>query len=202
MTIRKIVTTTETVLAEGRHELASPLRLCAAAAVIDNPWVGRYVPDLGAEVRAQAPELALLLTEEIIRALGGAERVAAYGKGAIVGVAGEIEHGSAFLHTPYFGNIMRERLLSDQFISYADVRAAAGARLTIPMADTVTSALRSHFISHSISIPDAPAEGELVIAMVAATGGRPLARIGDRTTDPAVRLGDFVERARRIGIEL
>lgn len=202
MAIRKILTTTERVLREGGRPLEEPLTLCAAAAVIENPWSGRFVEDLLPEVRALAPELALLLTQEIIEAFGTAERVAAYGKGAIVGLKSEIEHGSAFLHNPHFGNVVRARLLSDQYIGYADLRAPAGTRLAVGMADTVTSGLRSHFISHSFAVPDAPAEDELVIALVAATGGRPFARIGDRTTDPAVKLSDFEERAAAIGIAL
>ncbi|WP_449282024.1 amino acid synthesis family protein [Leucobacter sp.] len=200
--IRKLSTTTERVFIEGGRALDGELRLCAAAAVIENPWAGRYVEDLGPEVRRLAPELALLLTEEIIASFGGADRVAAYGKGAIVGADGELEHGSAFLHTPYFGNVIRERLLSDQYISYADTRGAPGTRLTVPLADTVTSGLRSHFVSFGFSVPDAPAANELVIAVAAATGGRPHARIGDRTTDPVVRLADFRGRAARLGLRI
>lgn len=202
MNIRKISTFIDTLYSEGGKELESKLQLCVAAAVIKNPWVGRHVQDMSAEVQAQAPELALLLTQEIINAFGSAERVEAYGKGAIIGTDGEMEHAAAFLHTPFFGNIMRERLHSDQWISYADVRGAAGMRLTIPMADTVTSGKRTHFITHSFAIADAPAADELVIAMVAATGGRPFARIGDRTTDPTVKLSDFVERAKALGIAI
>lgn len=202
MNIRKISTFVDTVFTEGARDLDSPLKLCVAAAVIKNPWVGRDVEDLSAEVQAQAPEIALLLTQEIIESLGSADRVEAYGKGAIVGTDGELEHGAAFLHTPYFGNVMRERLNSTQWISYADVRGAAGIRLTIPMADTVTSGKRTHFITHSFSIVDAPAHDELVIAMVAANGGRPFARIGDRTTDPVVKLADFTDRAKALGIDL
>ena len=200
--IRKISTVRERVFTEGGRELPEPLELCAAAAVIRNPWAGSYVEDLGPEVQRRAPEIALLLTQEIIAAFGRADRVTAYGKGAIVGIDGEIEHGSAFLHTPYFGNVIRERLLSDQYISYADTRAAAGARLVVPLADTVTSGLRSHFVTFGFSIPDAPAADELVIAVVAATGGRPFPRIGDRTTDPTVRLADFGERAAELGIQI
>ncbi|WP_427869995.1 amino acid synthesis family protein [Leucobacter luti] len=200
--IRKISTVRERVFSEGGKSLAKPLELCAAAAVIKNPWVGSFVDDLGPEVRERAPEIALLLTQEIIDAFGDSHRVAAYGKGAIVGLDGEIEHGSAFLHTPYFGNVIRERLHSKQYISYADTRGAGGTRLTVPLADIVTSGLRSHFVTFGFSIPDAPAADELVIAVVAATGGRPHARIGDRTTDPTVKLEDFRERAERIGVSI
>lgn len=202
MNIRKISTFVDTVYSEAGKALETPLKLCVAAAVIKNPWVGRDVADLSPEVQAQAPELALLLTEEIITAFGSAEAVEAFGKGAIVGTDGELEHGAAFLHTPFFGNVMRERLNSNQWISYADVRGAAGIRLTIPMADTVTSGKRTHFITHSFSIVDAPAADELVIAMVASTGGRPFARIGDRTTDPKVTLADFADRAKALGITI
>ena len=201
MSIRKITTVTDTILEEGGRPLAEPLTLCAAAAVIGNPWAGAFVEDLGPEVRALAPELALRLTERILHELDG-RPVEAYGKGAIVGTNGEIEHGSAFLHTAFFGNLIRERLRSEQYISFADVRGAAGAQLTVPMADTVTSAQRSHFITHTFSIPDAPAADELVIAVVAASGGRPHARIGDRTSDPRVRLADYAELAESLGIPL
>lgn len=112
----------ETVLELGKAP-ASPVSRASVAAVVANPWVGTGVTtDLSAEVGEVAPLLAKLLTDRLIDALGGADRIEAFGKAAIVGTAGEIEHGGALIHTPYFGNLMREFLQGESIICFADTR--------------------------------------------------------------------------------
>ena len=98
-TIRKFVTFGEEVLVEGYKEAAEPWRLFAVAAVISNPWTGRYVEDLKPEILAFGPVLGEALTTRIIDLAGGGDNIEAYGKAAVVGLEGEIEHASALIHT-------------------------------------------------------------------------------------------------------
>ncbi|MFD0654159.1 amino acid synthesis family protein [Streptomyces malaysiensis subsp. malaysiensis] len=99
--LRKVVTVTDELLLELGRPVAVPVRRVAAAAVIANPWAGGgFVADLGPEVERIAPGLARLLTDRISEALGGVDRIESFGKAAIVGLDGEIEHGGALIHTP------------------------------------------------------------------------------------------------------
>ena len=106
--IRKTVVTTETVYTDGGKAAATPLVMIAAAAVVKNPWAGRgFVEDLAPEIREMAPVLGELLTGLIVKEAGGGERVVAYGKCAVTGLNGELEHASALIHTLPFGNHYR-----------------------------------------------------------------------------------------------
>jgi hypothetical protein len=101
---------------------------------VRNPWVGTGpTHDLSDEAARIAPVLARLVTDRLIEALGGADAVETFGKAAIVGSAGEIEHGGALIHTPYFGNVMREFLDGESIICFADTRAEAGEPLVVPL---------------------------------------------------------------------
>lgn len=194
--IRKVVTVVDEVLLELGRPVATPVRRVAAAAVVDNPWAGRgFVADLQPEVEELAPELARLLTDRLITELGGVDRIEAFGKAAIVGLDGETEHGGALIHTPYFGNVLRELTEGTSIIVFNDDRLAAGAPLTVPLWHKTAAATRSHYQTVQLSIPDAPRPGELVVIAAASSGPRPNARIGDRRTDPVVRLADL-ENAR------
>ena len=102
--IRKFVDYSEEIHIEGFKECNNPLRIFAVAAVITNPWAGRYIEDLKPEIHAFAPILGEKLSERILKLAGGADNIEAYGKAAVVGTEGEIEHGSAFTHTLRFGN--------------------------------------------------------------------------------------------------
>ncbi len=157
------------------------------AAVLTNPWVGTDpTTDLSPEVAVIAPVLAKLLTDRLIDALGGAERIEAFGKAAVVGTAGEIEHAGALIHTPYFGNLMRDFLDGESIICFADTRADAGEALVVPMWHKTHAATRSHYQTISARVSDAPRADEIVVIAAASTGPRPHARIGDRATDPVV----------------
>lgn len=171
----------------------APVRRAAAAAVMQNPWLPLQLnpESLQAEVAELAPELALLLTGHLLKALGGVERIEAFGKAAIVGLHGEIEHSAALLHTPYFGNVIREQFAATEFMTYAEMRAPAGTPIVVPMVHKTSGGRRTHFMSVPLLVPGTPAPDEIVVAVGAATGGRPNARIGDRTTDPAVYRDDF-----------
>ncbi|WP_433602411.1 amino acid synthesis family protein [Nocardia sp. CA-135953] len=187
ITIRKLSLYREETVTEAGKALVRPVFRASAAAVVTNPWVGTAVTtDLSAAVGEIAPRLAELLTDRLIAALGGVNQIEAFGKAAIVGTAGEIEHGGALIHTPYFGNLVREFLRGESIICFADTRAEAGETLVVPLWHKEHAATRSHYQTVSARVPDAPRSDEIVVIAAASTGPRPHPRIGDRTTDPAI----------------
>lgn len=190
--LRKVVTVADELLLELGRPVAAPVRRVAAAAVISNPWTGDgFVADLGPEVERIAPGLARLLTDRISEALGGVDRIESFGKAAIVGLDGEIEHGGALIHTPFFGNVFRELTEGTSIIVFSDDRLPAGEPLTVPLWHKTAAATRSHYQTCQIRIPDAPRPDEIVVIAAGASGPRPNARIGDRATDPLIRLADL-----------
>ena len=107
MSIRKIVTFTEDILTEGGREVSPGARVAVVAAIIKNPWTGQgFVEDLSEGIDANASDLGALLAPRVLEALGAPAE--AYGKAAIVGLNGEIEHGSGLIHTLAFGNHFRD----------------------------------------------------------------------------------------------
>ncbi|NUP75784.1 MAG: amino acid synthesis family protein [Sinomonas sp.] len=191
--IRKIVFSREEVLLENGTAPLIPAARAAAAAVVANPWAGLGPDaDLSAEAAWLAPAIAGALIDRLLTGLGGADAVEAFGKGAIVGTAGEIEHGGALIHTPYFGNLLRESLEGTSIICFADSRGDAGESLVVPMWHKTAAATRSHYQTVDIRIPDAPRADEIVVVAAASTGPRPHARIGDRKTDTQVSWSTLV----------
>lgn len=192
--IRKTVVSFEDVLLENGRGPATPARRAFAAAVITNPWLGTGPDaDLAAAVQVVAPVLAKGLTDRLIAVLGGVERIEAFGKAAIVGTAGEIEHAGALIHTPFFGNLMRDYLDGQSIICFADARADAGEALVVPMWHKRHAATRSHYQTVAARVSDAPRADEIVVIAAASTGPRPHARIGDRSTDPTVNAQQHLE---------
>ena len=185
--VRKIVVQREDVLHATGREPARPARRAGAAAVLAHPGRGTGpAADLAPEVEVVAPVLARVLTDRLVEALGGVDAIEAFGKAAIVGTAGEIEHAGALIHTPWFGNLVRDLLDGESIICFADARSGAGETLVVPMWHKNRAATRSHYQTIAVRVPDAPRAGEIVVIAAASTGPRPHARIGDRTTDPAV----------------
>lgn len=182
--IRKIVTYIDETLIEGGRAAPVPLRLFAVAAVLKNPWSRRgFVDDLGPEIRRIAPILGELLTSRILSLTGSGEAVEGYGKAAIVGTDGEVEHASALIHTLRFGNIFRKAVGAKSYLSFTNVRGGPGCALAIPMMHKHDEGMRSHYLTVQFSIADAPAADEIVVALGASIGGRPHHRIGDRYHD-------------------
>ena len=186
--IRKLVNFEEEILIEGFKKADKPWRMFAVAAVITNPWAGRYVEDLNPEVRAYGPVLGELMTKRIIDIAGGADgnggdAIEAYGKAAVVGTNGEIEHASALIHTLHFGNHYREAVGAKSYLSFTNTRGPANAPISVPLMDKNDAGKRSHYLTIQFSISDAPAPDELVIVLGGASGGRPHHRIGDRYKD-------------------
>lgn len=182
--IRKIVTYTEDTLIEGGRKAAKPLQLFAAAAVITNPWYGRgFVEDLKPEILAFAPQLGELLTASILKMAGSGAAVEGYGKAAIVGTSGEIEHASALIHTLRFGNHYRTAVGAKSYLAFTNVRGAPACPISIPLMHKDDEGMRSHYLTIQFNIMDAPAYDEIVVALGASIGGRPHHRIGDRYQD-------------------
>lgn len=182
--LRKIVTYTEETRIEGGRAAAHPLRMFAAAAVLTNPWAGRgYVDDLRPEIHAIAPQLGRLLTDSILSMAGSGEAVEGYGKAAIVGTAGEVEHASALIHTLRFGNVYREAVGAKSYLAFTNVRGGTACPIAIPLMHKHDEGMRSHYLTIQFSIVDAPAPDEIVVALGASIGGRPHHRIGDRYQD-------------------
>ncbi|CAM5187648.1 hypothetical protein CDEF62S_04773 [Castellaniella defragrans] len=191
--IRKTLLGVETTFIEGGKEAAKPLTLISAIAVLKNPWAGRgFVQNLNPEIQAVAPVLGKLLTKMIIDAAGSGEAVEAYGKSAIVGLDGEIEHASALIHTLRFGNLYRTAVGAKSYLSFCNTRGPANAPIQIPLMDKNDVGRRSHYLTIQTAVPDAPAADEIVIALGASIGGRPHHRIGDRYQD-LKELGHDVE---------
>jgi hypothetical protein len=176
ITPRKIALWTTETYHEGGPAAATPLREGAIAAVIANPYAGAYVEDIMEMMEALKP-IGLMLARRLADALGGAGRIEGYGKGAIVGAKGELEHG-ALWHAPG-GYGMREILGGAKAIVASTKKVGApGARIDIPITHINASYVRSHFTAIEVGIADAPRADELVVILAMTTGARIHARAG------------------------
>lgn len=174
--LRKVCGFTETVHLEGK-ELAKPFRQVAFAAVFKNPWLERgFVEDLTPEIERLSPQLGEILAGECIAQLGGPQNVACFGKAAVVGLAGEIEHGNALIHTVSFGNPIRTAIGGETWMVSSQKRGAAGCTLEIPVAHKTIDKNQASYHSVEIRIPDAPFDNELVVAVAMTDSVRPQAR--------------------------
>jgi hypothetical protein len=175
--IRKRVLWHETVFHEGGAIAPTPLRRVAAAVVIANPFAGRYVEDIAGFMDDLKP-LGLTMVRDMLAVLDNRPKlVEGYGKGAIVGAAGELEHG-ALWHVPG-GYAMREALGDAKaIVPSAKKVGPPGARLDVPITHINASYVRSHFDAIEIGLADAPAADELLLALAMTTGPRIHARVG------------------------
>ena len=195
--IRKFVTYSEEVHIEGFKKTDKPLHVFAVAAVITNPWAGKFVEDLKPEIHAFAPILGEQLTSKILKLAGGPEQIEAYGKAAVVGSEGEIEHASALTHTLRFGNFYRNAVEAKSYLVFTNTRSPANGPIMIPLMHKHDPGQRSHYHTIQFSISDAPSANEIVIALGGANGGRPHHRIGDRYQD-LKELGNDVEDPAKV----
>jgi hypothetical protein len=173
--IRKVVTVLEEIRTEGGREVDPPARVSAVAAVIENPFAGRWVDDLEPIMDRYCEPLGQLLTERAVEALGGTAE--AYGKGALVGLDGEVEHGSAIIHNLRFGNHVRDAVAGTSLLPAAEKVGAAGATLDLALKHITDVTVRSHHQTFEVRIADAPRPDEIVIWVALATTGRPQARL-------------------------
>ena len=182
--IRKTFVTTETIYSDGGKAATTPLVMIAAAAVVKNPWAGEgFVEDLAPKIREMAPVLGELLTGLIVKEAGGGDKVVAYGKSAVVGLNGELEHASALIHTLHFGNHYRSAVKGKTYLAFNNTRGPANTPILVPMMGTDDEGTREHYLTMQLNINDAPFADEIVVALGAALGGRPHHRIGNRYLD-------------------
>lgn len=174
--LRKTLILLEDIIHEGGPPPATPHQRGAIVAVVKNPFTGRFEPDLQPAMEALKP-LGLMLTDRLIAALGGREGIDGYGKGAIVGAAGEIEHG-ALWHVPG-GYAMRERLGTSKAIVPSAMKVGPmAAGLDVPLGHINAAYVRSHFDAFTIAVPDAPRADEIAFILTMARGGRVHSRMG------------------------
>ena len=168
--LRKLLTSVEEVYHEGGPRADIPQRRAAVLAIIENPFAGRYEPEIQGFMEDLKP-LGLSMAQKLLDLLGGADAIEGYGKGAMIGAAGELEHG-ALWHAPG-GYAMRE-LLGDAnaIVPSSKKVVGVGGRLDIPITHINASYVRSHFDSMEVGANDAPRAGELALALVMSTGAR------------------------------
>lgn len=202
--VRQILTQVEDIYHEGGPVADKPLVRGAVAAVLKNPYAGRYEPDILPMMEALNP-VGLEMAERLVKAMGVTpDDIESYGKGAIVGAAGELEHG-ALWHVPG-GYAMREllgwkgdrsaykqgqssgpkgleggRALS--IVPSSKKVGAPGTRLDVPLTHVTASYIRGHFDAMEVWVPGAPAADEIVFVLVMATGGRIHQRVGGLTPE-------------------
>ena len=185
MEIRKIVTILEETHQEMGRDIHPPTRKAAALAVIKNPYSGRYADDLEL-LTAAGEQLGGLLAIRCLSLLGiRSAQAHSYGKAAIVGSGGELEHAAAILH-PKLGTPFREAVGGGKAIIPSSKKMGIpGTLIDVPIHFKDAAFVRSHFDAMTVGVYDAPRPDEIVVALVITDSGRPLARIGGLTVDQA-----------------
>ncbi len=179
--VRKLVCTVEDVWHDGGPRLAVPRQRGSLAAVVKNPYAGRYVEDIQPMMEALKP-LGRAMAARLVEALGGAARIESYGKGALVGLAGETEH-AALWHVPG-GYGMRDLLEGSHAIVPSTSKIGpAGTAIDIPLHHRVAAYVRSHFDTLEVRVADAPRPDEMLLVIAMSTGARPHARVGGLRVD-------------------
>ena len=174
--LRKTLLIVEDILHEGGPPPDTKHQRAAIVAVVKNPFANRYEATLQPAMEALKP-LGLLLTDRLIAALGGRDGIDGYGKGAIVGASGEIEHG-ALWHVPG-GYAMRERLGTSKAIVPSAMKVGTMATtLDVPLGHINAAYVRSHFDAITVSVPDAPRADEIAFILAMSRGGRVHSRMG------------------------
>ena len=179
--IRKIVTHVENIYHEGGQARKEAIKKGAILIVLENPYAGEFVDEIVSMMDALKP-VGLDAAEQLIKLLGGADKIQSYGKGSIVGEAGELEHG-ALWHVPG-GYAMREALGGAlAIVPSAKKIGGVGSRLDIPITHINASYVRSHFDAMEVYVQDAPRAKEIVFCLVMTTGGRIHSRVGGLHAD-------------------
>lgn len=182
--VRRTLTTVEEKRVEIGRDLAQPVRRVIAAAVLANPFAGRYVEDLELLIEA-SKWLATELATKAVAQLDGRD-VHSYGKGVIVGTNGELEHAAALMH-PALGAPLREACGGGKSIIPSSKKIGGpGSTLDIPLHHRNAAFVRSHFDAVELRVADGPAADELILAVAVTDGGRPHPRVGGLTVDDMV----------------
>ncbi len=178
MEVRKYVTIVEETVIEGGKKVDPPTRKAAAIAVIKNPFAGKYVENLD-ELIEVGEALGGILGRKAVEALKIApEKAESYGKAAIVGVSGELEHAAAILH-PKLGTPLREAVGGGKaIIPSAKKLGGPGTEIDVPLHYKDAAFVRTHFDAMTVRVPDAPRPDEILVAIAVTDSGRPHPRIG------------------------
>ena len=178
MKIRKIVTILEDTHIEVGKSIDPPTRKCAAIAVIKNPCAGSYFADLS-ELVCYGEKLGQLLGDKAVAALGvEPQQTESYGKAALVGVNGELEHAAAILH-PALGAPLRKSVEKGAALVPSNKKmGGCGQPLDVPLGHKDAAYVRSHFDGMEVRVTDAPRANEILVAVVVTDSGRPLPRVG------------------------
>ncbi|MCR9178127.1 MAG: amino acid synthesis family protein [Alphaproteobacteria bacterium] len=181
--IRKIAVWVEETLQEAGRPVSPASRKAVAVAVIRNPFAGRYVEDLNALMEA-GEDLGALLGRRCVEALGIApDQVQSYGKAAMVGEAGELEHAAAILH-PKLGAPLRRAVGGGAaLVPSSKKMGGPGQVLDVPLGHKRAAYVRSHFDAIEVRLNDSPRSGEIMVAVAVTDSGRPLARVGGLSHD-------------------
>ena len=179
--VRKLVLSVEDVWHDGGPRNTSPLQRGSIAAILHNPYAGEYVAEIQPMMEALKP-LGREMAQRLIAALGGPKTIEGYGKGALIGLDGELEHG-ALWHVPG-GYGMRDLLEGSHAIVPSTTKiGAAGATIDIPIHHRVAAYVRSHFDSLEVRVADGPRADEMMLVLAMTTGARPHARVGGLRVD-------------------
>ena len=183
--IRKIVTTVENTHLEMGQNIDPPTRRAASVAVIENPFAGKYQEDLEA-LMVIGEELGELLGKKCVEALGiDPSQAESYGKSAMVGENGELEHAAAILH-PRMGKPLRAAVKKGAaLVASSKKMGSMGQVLDIPLGHKDAAYVRSHFDGMEVRINDAPRANEIMVAIAVTDSGRPLPRVGGLTSGEA-----------------
>ena len=176
MQIRKIVVTVEEIYREGEADLAKPQRIAAAMAVVKNPFAGGYTEDIDLLSKEYSEALGPRLTKLAADALGTPIKV--FGKASLTGLEGEVQHGSAIIHTRLFGDAMRDAANGQGVVPGAEKRGAAGATLDVALKSavdggTLTDSDPSCYYTFEVRVPDAPRNDEILVVAAVGDGPRP-----------------------------
>jgi Amino acid synthesis len=179
--VRKLVVSVEDVWHDNGPRLKTPLRRGGCAAAVKNPYAGRYVEDIVPMMEALKP-LGREMASRLVEALGGPQAIQGYGKGALTGLAGELEHG-ALWHVPG-GYGMRDLLEGSHAIVPSTTKIGpAGRTIDIPIHHRVAAYVRSHFDTIEVRVADAPRPDEMLLVIGMTTGPRPHERVGGLRVD-------------------
>ncbi|NLA34747.1 MAG: amino acid synthesis family protein [Actinobacteria bacterium] len=176
LNVRKIVSHVEETYLENGQPVSPAHRAAVVAVVIENPYgTDGFVQDLVTLADEVGEELGALIGPACVELLG--EEVEGFGKAALVGIDGELEHGSALIHNLRFGNMFRSAAGGTELLPGAEKVGLMGATIDMAIKHKLDAKTRSHHQTLPFSIPDAPRPGEIVVAVVATNSGRPAARL-------------------------
>jgi len=188
MVIRKYVDIVEEIHMENGRRVDPPGKKAAAVAIIENPLANQYVDDLNPLIEI-GERLGVILSERAVRSLGGGTMpVQSFGKAAVVGLGGELEHAAAILH-PKLGHSVRSVVGGKAMMPSSKKMGSAGTEIDVPLHYCEAALVRSHFDTMTVKVGDAPRDNEIMVIVVLTDCGRPLPRIGGLQKQE-VKVGD------------